>query len=207
MIGALRSFALAQSHLATSSFNSKFPFKLAHDPGSSGARVLGIVGAGGIGKALAYKASAAFGMKVLYHNRRQLDPKIEDAMTANEPAEYVASLEELLSRSDVVSLHCPLTPETKGLISGPQLQQMKRSAVLINTARGPVVDEEALAIALETGAIAGAGLDVYEKEPQIHPKLLSQSQNGTGKALLLPRKYFLLSEMAIDKNLCKMSGR
>lgn len=192
LIGALRQFALAQSHLAASTFNSRFPSTAAHDPGSDGARVLGIVGAGGIGRALARKASAALGMRIIYHNRRRLDTETEHAMTPldKEGAEYVASLDELLARSDVVSLHCPLTPDTKGLIGSAQLNQMKSGAVLINTARGPVVDEEALAEALEQGTIAGAGLDVYEKEPQVHPRLLAQSQSGSGKALLLPRKCF-----------------
>lgn len=189
MIGALRNFSLAQSQLASGHFNSQFPFKDAHDPGSTGAKVLGIVGAGGIGRALAKKASAALGMTVIYHNRRRLDADIEAAMVPlGQPAEYVDTLHELLARSDVVSLHCPLTPETKGLIGKSQLDKMKKTAVLVNTARGPVVDEEALSAALESGAIGGAGLDVFEKEPSIHPSLLAQSQDGAGKALLLPRE-------------------
>jgi len=200
MIGALRNYALAQSHLASSDFNSKFPFKMAHDPGSSGAKVLGIVGAGGIGRALARKASSAFGMKVVYHNRNRLEASQEKEMCpGSEPAEYKTSLEDLLTCSDIVSLHCPLNAQTKGLIGKKQLQQMKKSAVLINTARGPVVNEEELAEALSKGAIAGAGLDVFEKEPSIHPSLLAQSQNGSGKALLLPREsVFLLIEDAAD---------
>ncbi|UZJ51554.1 hypothetical protein CBS101457_000874 [Exobasidium rhododendri] len=187
MIGALRKYALAQSQLSSSLFNSKFPYKTAHDPGSSGAKVLGIVGAGGIGKALARKASSAFNMDILYHNRNRLDQSIEKGMCPSaKPAEYVSTLDELLARSDVVSLHCPLNAQTKGLISKTQLQTMKRTAVLVNTSRGPVVNEEDLADALEEGVIAGAGLDVFEKEPSIHPKLLNQSQDGSGKALLLP---------------------
>lgn len=189
MIGALRKYALAQSHLASGHFNAQFPAKQAHDPGSSGAKVLGIVGAGGIGRALAKKASAALGMEILYHNRRRLDADTEREMVPlGQPAKYVDSLDELLARSDVVSLHCPLTPETKGLIGQDRLSKMKRSAILVNTARGPVVDEAALAEALENGTIAGAGLDVFEKEPSVHPKLLAQSQDGEGKALLLPRE-------------------
>lgn len=189
MIGALRKFALAQSHLSSSLFNAQFPFKAAHDPGSTGAKVLGIVGAGGIGRALARKASAAFGMHVLYHNRNRLDASIEAAMcpSSSQAAAYVATLDELLARSDVVSLHCPLNAETKGLIGAAQLAKMKPSAVLINTARGPVVNEADLADALESGTIAGAGLDVFEKEPSVHARLLAQSQGGSGRALLLPR--------------------
>jgi glyoxylate reductase len=191
MIGALRNFALAQSHLASSDFNSKFPYKIAHDPGSKGAKVLGIVGAGGIGRALARKASSAFGMKIVYHNRNRLEGSQEKAMCPQgEPAEYMSTLEELLSRSDVISLHCPLNAQTKGMIGKKQIQMMKKSAVLINTARGPVVNEEELAEALKAGIIAGAGLDVFEKEPSVHPSLLAQSQNGSGKALLLPRESF-----------------
>lgn len=188
MIGALRGFSLAQSQLSQSLFNSQFPYKQAHDPGSSGAKVLGIVGAGGIGRALAKKASA-LGIKIVYHNRNRLDQDTEAAMCPlGEPAEYISTLDDLLSQSDVVSLHCPLTAQTKGLIGKSQLKKMKSTSILVNTARGPVVNEEDLADALEDGTIGGAGLDVFEKEPSIHPKLLSLSQNGKGKALILPRK-------------------
>lgn len=97
--------------------------------------------------------------------------------------QYCATLGELLEQSDAVSLHCPLTPETRQLISDAQLAQMKPTAVLINTARGPVVDEEALVRALEQQTIAGAGLDVYENEPSVHPKLLELAKT---RAVLLP---------------------
>jgi glyoxylate reductase len=194
MVGALRNFALAQSHLSSAAFNSKFPFRTAHDPGSAGAKVLGIVGAGGIGRSLAKKASSAFGMEVIYHNRNRLERSLEESMCpASRPAEYISTLDELLARSDVVSLHCPLSAQTVGLIGTAQLEKMKKSAILVNTARGPVVDEEALADALERSDIAGAGLDVFEKEPNIHPRLLKQSQNGSGKALLLPREWGCVS--------------
>lgn len=126
-------------------------------------RTLGIVGLGRIGRAVARRAGLGFGMRVL-------------AWTRTVPAdaagiEIVSSLEELLARADVVSLHCPATPATRHLIGAPQLAQMRPEAVLINTARGDVVDEAALVAALEAGTIAGAGLDVFEREPLVHPGL------------------------------------
>ena len=121
---------------------------------------LGLVGVGRIGRAVADRAPA-FGMEVVYHARRPVD------LTA----EYL-SLDRLLATSDVVSLHCPLTPETHHLIDQKALTKMKRTAYLINTARGPVVDEAALAWGLQQRLIAGAALDVYEKEPEVHPDLL-----------------------------------
>lgn len=97
--------------------------------------------------------------------------------------EYALSLDALLGQSDVVSLHCPLTPQTRHMIGAAQLARMPSHAILINTARGPIVDEAALVDALERGVIAGAGLDVYENEPEVHPGLL---RLATSKALLLP---------------------
>jgi glyoxylate reductase len=123
---------------------------------------LGLVGVGRIGRAVAEKA-AAFGMSVAYTSRRPVD--LGDA-------EHL-SLDHLLATSDVVSLHCPLTPETHHLVDQKALTKMKRTAYLINTSRGPVVDEAALAWALEHRLIAAAALDVYEHEPQVHPGLLA----------------------------------
>ena len=120
--------------------------------------VLGVVGYGRIGKAVAARARG-FGMEVVWAG-------------GNAPGRI--SLEDLLSRSDVVSVHCPLTAATRHLIGAPQLALMKRSAILVNTARGPIVDEAALVAALETGTIAGAGLDVFEDEPRVHPGLLGR---------------------------------
>jgi glyoxylate reductase len=121
---------------------------------------LGIVGFGRIGRAVARRASG-FGMHVLHHSRR--DTGIEG---------YVAQLDDLLARVDALSLHVSLTEETRGLIDARRLRLMQPHAVLVNTARGPVVDEEALAVALEEGVIFAAGLDVYEREPEVHPRLL-----------------------------------
>jgi lactate dehydrogenase-like 2-hydroxyacid dehydrogenase len=133
---------------------------------SAHGKTLGIIGYGRIGRAVARRAASALGMRVLWHSPR--DPKIEDAATAGpEDAERATSVEELLRRSDVVSLHCPATPETRHLINAETLKLMKRDAYLVNTARGDVVHEQALADALREGTIAGAGLDVYEFEPSV----------------------------------------
>ncbi|RCV57572.1 2-hydroxyacid dehydrogenase [Marinitenerispora sediminis] len=123
---------------------------------------LGIVGLGRIGQAVAQRA-AAFGMEIVHFSRRGLD--------AAGPSRRLP-LDELLASSDVVSLHCPLTPETRHLVDADALVRMKSSAYLINTARGPVVDEKALVAALRSGGIAGAGLDVYEDEPAVQPELV-----------------------------------
>jgi glyoxylate reductase len=126
-------------------------------------RQLGIIGLGRIGLAVAEKARH-FGMKIAYHNP-----------SARSVAGYESmSFDQLLATSDVVSLHVPLSPQTRHLIDRTALSRMKRSAYLINTSRGPVVDEDALAWALRESIIKGAGLDVYEEEPKIHPGLLLQ---------------------------------
>ncbi|MFB9926435.1 2-hydroxyacid dehydrogenase [Amycolatopsis halotolerans] len=126
-------------------------------------KTLGIVGLGQIGRAVATRA-AAFGMRVVYSGR-SAKPDFD--------GEFVA-FDELLRRSDFVSLHCPLTPETRHLVGADALRAMKPSAYLVNTTRGPVVDESALADALEAGEIAGAALDVFEKEPDVEPRLLER---------------------------------
>jgi glyoxylate reductase len=128
-------------------------------------RTLGIIGAGRIGSAMAMK-SRGFNMKVLYTSRSS-NPKLESEIGARR-----VSLEELLCQSDFVSLHLALRPETTHVIDAEALRLMKRTAYLINTGRGPLVDEAALAEALKKGEIAGAALDVFEKEPEVHPELL-----------------------------------
>ena len=129
-------------------------------------QTLGIVGMGQIGIATALRAKS-FGMKIIYTRRNRLDEKIEKELSA----QYV-SLDDLLQQSDIVSLHCPYSTETHHLISDAQLSKMKKTSYLINTARGPIVNEEALANALINKTIAGAGLDVYENEPKVNEKLL-----------------------------------
>jgi glyoxylate reductase len=131
--------------------------------------VLGLVGYGRIGQAVARRATG-FGMSVLHHTRN------DTGMPG-----WTADLDHLLAESDVVSLHVPLTDATRHLIGPPELARMRDSAVLVNTARGPVVDEEALAIALENGTIFAAGIDVFEREPDVHPRLL-----GAPRTVLLP---------------------
>ena len=124
-------------------------------------RILGVVGWGRIGRRVADRA-LGFGMRVLHHARRP----------SGEPG-YVGELDDLLRQADVVSIHVPLREDTYHLIGPPRIGLMKPTAVLVNTARGPIVDEEALADALHAGRIFAAGLDVYEDEPAVHPRLLS----------------------------------
>lgn len=138
-------------------------------------KTLGIYGMGRIGQAFARRAQG-FGMRILYHNRTPLPPEEERALGAT----YVAH-DTLLAESDFISLHCPLTPETRHAYGAAQFAAMKQSAVLVNTTRGPVVDEAALANALRTGELFAAGLDVFEEEPEVHPDLL-QCEN----AVLIP---------------------
>ena len=130
-------------------------------------RTLGIVGFGRIGRAVARRA-LGFGMKVLYASRNPAPPEVEQELRA-----IHVPLDTLLAQSDFVSIHCPLNAETRGLIGIEQLSRMRRSAILVNTSRGPVVDEAALAAALSEKMIAGAGLDVFEREPTIDPDLLA----------------------------------
>jgi lactate dehydrogenase-like 2-hydroxyacid dehydrogenase len=132
-------------------------------------KTLGLVGFGRIAKAVARRLRCGFGMRVLFH-----DPYPPPAEVARElGAEQLRSVEEVIRQADFVSLHCPATPETRHLINAQRLALMKPTAFLINTARGDVVDEAALVAALRAGTIAGAALDVYEREPQVTPELLA----------------------------------
>jgi glyoxylate reductase len=128
---------------------------------------LGIIGMGRIGTAVARRARS-FGMYIVYHNRSRTSPVVEEELGAR----FVDSAQELCRISDIVTLHCPLNDDTHHLIDAGMLERMKKTAILINASRGPVVDEAALAAALKKRTIAGAGLDVYEEEPVIHPGLL-----------------------------------
>ncbi|MFL5521854.1 MAG: 2-hydroxyacid dehydrogenase [Gemmatimonadales bacterium] len=132
-------------------------------------KTLGLVGMGRIARAVARRAHHGFGMKVSFHDPYPPSPQ-EAAALGAEPVE---SLEEVFTRSDFVSLHCPATPETRHLVNAERLKLMKKGAFLINTARGDVVDEAALVQALKAGVIAGAGLDVFEKEPAVTEDLLT----------------------------------
>src|SRR5471032_190750 len=128
---------------------------------------LGIIGMGRIGQAVARRARA-FGLQIHYHNRRKVAPKIEEELDAT----YWESLDQMLARMDIVSVNCPHTPATYHLLSARRLKLMKPSAIIVNTARGEVIDENAMVRMLRAGELAGAGLDVYEHEPQVNPKLL-----------------------------------
>ena len=132
-------------------------------------RTLGVIGMGRIGQAVAQRA-AGFRVKVCYCSRRHVDS----------PSDAVAweflPLQALLAGSDIVTIHAPLTQETRHLIGAQELAKMRRTAILINTARGPIVDESALVAALSNGAISGAGLDVFEEEPRLHPRLATMPQ-------------------------------
>jgi lactate dehydrogenase-like 2-hydroxyacid dehydrogenase len=139
-------------------------------------KTLGLVGMGRIGSRFARQASQGFGMKIQYTSRSEVPEERLRGLNASR-----VSLQQLLVTSDFVSLHCPATAETRHLIDASALDCMPGHAHLINTARGPVVDEEALATALAEGKIAGAGLDVYEQEPTVHPGLL-----GLEQVVLLP---------------------
>jgi lactate dehydrogenase-like 2-hydroxyacid dehydrogenase len=140
-------------------------------------KLLGLVGFGRIAQATARKAQAAFGMKITYNARHRATPEAEQATGAR----FVASLDDLVAEADAISLHVPGGTETFHLIDAARLARMKPGAVLINTARGPVVDEAALVAALGAGRIVAAGLDVYEEEPRVHPGLLALEN-----AVLLP---------------------
>ncbi|WP_319533297.1 D-glycerate dehydrogenase [uncultured Cohaesibacter sp.] len=128
---------------------------------------LGIIGMGRIGQAVARRAKA-FGMQIHYHNRRRLPDSIEQELEAT----YWESLDQMLARMDVLSIHCPRTPATYHLLSARRLNLIRDDAYLVNTARGEVIDENALTRLLLNGEIAGAGLDVYEHEPAVNPKLI-----------------------------------
>jgi glyoxylate reductase len=128
---------------------------------------LGIVGMGRIGTAVARRARA-FGLSIHYHNRRRVDPAVETELEAT----YWESLDLMLSHMDVLSINCPRTPATYHLISARRLRRLRPHAILVNTARGEVVEESALIRALYARELAGAGLDVYENEPNIDRKLL-----------------------------------
>ncbi len=140
---------------------------------------LGIVGMGRIGQAVARRA-AAFGLSIHYHNRRRLDARIEEKLDAT----YWDSLDQMLARMDIVSVNCPHTPATYHLLSARRLKLLKPDAILVNTARGEVIDETALSRMLEAGELAGAGLDVYESEPAVNPRLLKLARQH--RVVVLP---------------------
>jgi len=160
---------------------------------------LGIVGMGRIGAAVAKRAQA-FGMKVHYHNRKPA--------TDAQDATFVASLDDLLAQSDVLSLHCPLTPETQGLLNAERIARLPQDAVVINTARGGLVDDGALIAALNTGKVWAAGLDVYAHEPALDPRYLKMENvfllPHIGSATIETRTA--MSMLAIDNIVAVLNG-
>jgi glyoxylate reductase len=149
---------------------------------------LGIVGMGRIGQAVARRAKA-FGLQIHYHNRKPVHPDIEHELEAT----YWESLDQMLARMDIVSINCPHTPATYHLLSARRLKLMKASAYIVNTARGEVIDENTLARMLEAGQLCGAGLDVFEHEPAVNPKLLKLKN-----VVLLPHMSSATIEGRID---------
>jgi len=152
---------------------------------------LGIVGMGRIGQAVARRAKA-FGLQIHYHNRRRVAPRIEEELNAT----YWESLDQMLVRMDIVSINCPHTPATYHLLSARRLKLIRPQAYIVNTARGEVIDENALARLIEAGEMAGAGLDVFEREPAVSPKLVKLAR--AGKVVLLPHLGSATLEGRVD---------
>jgi glyoxylate reductase len=152
---------------------------------------LGIIGMGRIGQAVARRARA-FGLQIHYHNRQRVAPHIEEELEAT----YWESLDQMLARMDIISINCPHTPATYHLLSARRLKLVRPDAYIVNTARGEVVDENALTRMIEAGEIAGAGLDVFENEPAVNPKLVKLAR--AGKVVLLPHMGSATIEGRID---------
>jgi lactate dehydrogenase-like 2-hydroxyacid dehydrogenase len=181
ILGALRGFNTSMIALREGSWRGHPPPPLGHDPQD---KVLGILGMGGIGRNLKKKAQA-FGMKIIYHNRKKLEAELANG------AEYV-EFDDLLARSDVLSLNLPLNNYTRHTISTREFEKMKRGIVIINTARGAIIDEDALVKALDSGKVWSCGLDVYEDEPKIHPGLVANPH-----VMLLPHMGTWTVEVSI----------
>ncbi|KAH8148588.1 uncharacterized protein LAJ45_07299 [Morchella importuna] len=160
IIGALRGFNCGMAGLRRGEWKGGAP--LGHDPQG---KILGILGMGGIGRTLKRRTDA-FGMKVIYHNRTRLPESLEAG------AAYVG-FDELLARADVISLNLPLNKHTHHIISTAEFAKMKDGVVIVNTARGAVIDEDALVKALDSGKVRSVGLDVFENEPEVHPGLMA----------------------------------
>ncbi|KAH8172042.1 d-isomer specific 2-hydroxyacid dehydrogenase, NAD binding domain-containing protein [Sarocladium implicatum] len=170
ILGCLRNLPVSMASLRAGDWRGNPLPKLGHDPQG---KILGILGMGGIGRTIAERARV-FGMEVRYHNRT----KLSEEMAAG--AEYV-DFETLLRASDVLSLSLPLNPRTRHIISHHELSLTKPGVVIVNTARGAIINESALVSALDSGHVASAGLDVYEDEPVVHPGLLRND-----RVLLVP---------------------
>ncbi|MCH2458367.1 MAG: D-glycerate dehydrogenase [Henriciella sp.] len=149
---------------------------------------LGIIGMGRIGQAVARRAKA-FGLQIHYHNRKPVNRQVTEELDAT----YWESLDQMLARMDIISVNCPHTPATFHLLSARRLDLVRKDAYIVNTARGEVIDEAALARALKAGKIAGAGLDVFEREPAVNPELL-----GLSNVMLLPHMGSATEEGRIE---------
>ena len=152
---------------------------------------LGIIGMGRIGQAVARRARA-FGLQIHYHNRKRVAPDTEEELEAT----YWESLDQMLARMDIISVNCPHTPATYHLLSARRLKLMRPEAYIVNTARGEVIDENALTRMIEAGEIAGAGLDVFEHEPAVNPKLVKLAR--AGKVVILPHMGSATIEGRVD---------
>ncbi|RAI33697.1 2-hydroxyacid dehydrogenase [Rhodoplanes serenus] len=152
---------------------------------------LGIIGMGRIGQAVARRARA-FGLQIHYHNRRRVPLKIEEALEAT----WWESLDQMLARMDIISVNCPHTPATYHLLSARRLKLLQPGAYIVNTARGEIIDENALARMIESGDVAGAGLDVFEHEPAVNPKLVRLAR--AGRVVLLPHLGSATIEGRVD---------
>jgi glyoxylate reductase len=152
---------------------------------------LGIIGLGRIGHAVARRARA-FGLQIHYHNRKRVAPDTEEELEAT----YWESLDQMLARMDIISVNCPHTPATYHLLSARRLKLMRPEAYIVNTARGEVIDENALTRMIEAGELAGAGLDVFEHEPAVNPKLVKLAR--AGKVVILPHMGSATVEGRID---------
>ena len=172
IITALRRYLPAEANVRKGLF--KQGLIVANDPED---KVLGIIGMGGIGSALATRA-LGFGMRVQYHNRR--------VTSALNGVKYIESMDEIFATSDVISLNLPLNENTRGIINADAFRKMKKGVVLINTARGGVVNQEAMFEALENGTLSTLGLDVYPDEPNIDKRLVDMAKTASGKVVLLP---------------------
>ena len=168
MVGALRQ--LNPSLLSLRKGNFKKGLDFGHDPQG---KALGILGMGRIGRAVKKRAEP-FGLRTIYHNRKPLSSTEADGAT------YVP-FDKLLKESDIISVHVPLNSNTRHLIGASEIEKMKPGVVIVNTARGQIIDEAQMAAALERGHIAAVGLDVYENEPEVHPGLMANE-----RALLIP---------------------
>lgn len=188
ILGAIRNFG--QASLSVRNGNWIKEMDIGHD---TEGKVLGIVGMGSIGQALRDRA-IPFGFKVIYYNRKRLSPELE------KDSEYVDSLDELLGKSDIVALNLPLNAGTRHIINKERLSKLKKGAIITNSARGPVIDENALVDALNEGRVGGVALDVYENEPKIHQGLLDNP-----KAILLPHAgtYTLESRKSMEELVLK----